>query len=790
MQMAAIVQALSTTVITPITGLIAALPSQLAAALRKYDEEEAVRLAAAAEETHLERQIERCMTCTEIGRLDAFDYDATMNRIFCLDCQRYGYKAPGKHTHGMRSWGDYDGPHPAEPLRGIKAREFKTVKHAVLRHARSPLHAWCEVHAIEAAAETRKTQSAGMICGRLVLQIVKEHDSERSYERRIAAQHAMGSDVGNKNHSWAFYRGLKKAMHTVITDTIQTVLITIDPTTLRAPAFAAVADKATVDRRTGQMHGTIVMIRGRMVALFLSVLIVKADGGGGDGLAQLQVDTYTRGKPLTLTTEMMRAQLTGQGYDGQYQGAEQRSFTGLSVPVHLAEKLGLNPVWVLSRWDPAHRIERLGMGDVRKSNSPKVKFYIELAGKVAEAQTGFLHGKGFERVTVAWGKLKLRMGSIGSVCTTCFCASERKVYKAFFRNLPIFIADMVAARADSNELNNIRSVTFVVHICGTIDLLRPLKDLSLTLQAVSNLPWELDVLITVFISSMERLEQDLRDKNMLRELSTRDALGKPIRAFECLSTHSPKVKQLKLELTGSDGSVVQQVDLVKSTDRRSSRGVGNFRNTADEYDAAIINLADFAREIIDKINARLANTPREERWIRRMAAALDLRALAFPTGDVATGLATAATSAADNIVSITAFGLTSGTQIQVLVSEAGEPEVWWRANLGGPATGAGGHGVIIVYDVWVQQGHPNTTISRACFNSDGLTLLDVDEMATWRWRRPTAPLAPGLPVALPPAAPPPAAPAAVRSPEQGTNKVSALAHRQRSMGVPCRISRG
>jgi hypothetical protein len=72
-----------------------------------------------------------------------------------------------------------------------------------------------------------------------VLQIVKEHDSENSYERRVAGQHAMGTNMGNKNHSRAFCRALKKSMHTVITDTIQTVLTTIDPATLRAPAFAA-----------------------------------------------------------------------------------------------------------------------------------------------------------------------------------------------------------------------------------------------------------------------------------------------------------------------------------------------------------------------------------------------------------------------------------------------------------------------------------------------------------------------------------------------------------------------
>lgn len=234
-------------------------------------------------------------------------------------------------------------------LRGIAARHFKTVKHALQRHARSGLHTWCEVHAVEVAANTRRANATGLACGRLVLQLTKEHDSNLSYERRIANLRVLGVDVGNKNHSQEFCARLKRSMWAVTTATIQSALTTVQPATLRAPAFAALADKATVDRLTGQMHGTLVMLDGRLTALFLSVLIVPAGGGGGDGLAQLQVDTYTGGKPLTLTLAQMREQLTGQAYDGQYQGVEQRSFTGLSVPVHLADKLGINADWVLSR---------------------------------------------------------------------------------------------------------------------------------------------------------------------------------------------------------------------------------------------------------------------------------------------------------------------------------------------------------------------------------------------------------------------------------------------------------
>ena len=47
----ALVRALSEVVIKPISALISALPGQFAAAVRKHDEDEAVRLAAAAQET-------------------------------------------------------------------------------------------------------------------------------------------------------------------------------------------------------------------------------------------------------------------------------------------------------------------------------------------------------------------------------------------------------------------------------------------------------------------------------------------------------------------------------------------------------------------------------------------------------------------------------------------------------------------------------------------------------------------------------------------------------------------
>lgn len=244
---------------------------------------------------------------------------------------------------------------------------------------------------------------------------------------------------------------------------------------------------------------------------------------------------------------------------------------------------------------------------------------------------------------------------------------------------------------------------------------------------------------------------------MILSSSDPDSTGKPHLAFEYLAAHEVKAKELKLQLKDGGGTVVQEIDLISSASRRASNHRGNFLSAADEWDAAIGNLADLAREIIDMVNARLANTPREERWIKRMAAALDLRVMAFPGCTAASARSTAAVSAATDVVSIGVVGLTFGDRIEVLVSDAGEQDLWWPACVGGPATGAGGHGVIIVYDAWTQQGHSDATTSRACLNSNSQTLLDVDEMATWRWRF-TTPAAPPL------VAPPPAPLVAARAP--------------------------
>ena len=69
-----------------------------------------------------------------------------------------------------------------------------------------------------------------------------------------------------------------------------------------------------------------------------------------------------------------------------------------------------------------------------------IDWYKALAGIVSNAQSVFLYGKAFERVKATAEALRGgKLASIGTVCTTRFCSSERKVYKDFSSNLVLFI---------------------------------------------------------------------------------------------------------------------------------------------------------------------------------------------------------------------------------------------------------------------------------------------------------------------------------------------------------------
>ena len=197
----------------------------------------------------------------------------------------------------------------------------------------------------------------------------------------------------------------------------------------------------------------------------------------------------------------------------------------------------------------------------------ELPFYASLAAVVAEVQKRFLYGKGYERICKGWERLKkgLQPAAIGTVCTPRFAHSERKVYKAFFRNLVVFIQDLKSPDRASEtgiaaEIAKVSSVVFIVQLMGIIDLLQCVKNLSLLLQTVNQLPWELKDAIKEHCDLMESLAADLKAGKWGRTLpGTAHSDGKRTPALEFLSKHLPEVNQLKLSLYMTHGMMKSSI---------------------------------------------------------------------------------------------------------------------------------------------------------------------------------------------------------------------------------------
>ena len=639
------------------------LPDQVAAAapaaVRAHDEAEAIRARQVAVETGLggiAQEIRSAPNVVALGKIEGWRFNPHDGSLTCIVCEEY---ASLSAIRNASTSGQLEGPDftrraaTADRKEGKQRRPLSVVKESMIVHVCGPVHSWCAVHAAQEQQQLQAEDNAAILCGRLVLQNLKEHDSDASYERRVAGARVSGAKVGSKNHSFHLVPKLRASMAKVLTGGFQKLLLAPDPATGRPPAFAVLADKATVQRKTGQMHGLVLMVQGVLIALFLSVAV--APDATGEGLAGLLVALLMEGVPLSLAIDHIRCSLTCGAFDGQYQGAHEGHAAGLDVLAKFCQRLKLNQKWLISRWDKAHCIE-LGMNEAREG----APWYAALAGQISESQQKYLYGKGYERVQKACSELKgyLKPAAIGVVCTTRFCHSERKVYKNFFRNLVTFITDKTQQVADkvsdhveiTKQLAIISSVTFVVHLAGLIDLLQLVKNISLVLQTVNQLPWELEEQIESTCALLITLAADLAKGDISRTLDpTEKSAGKRVSAFEFLSAHMSEIKQLKLSLHDprGDGSSapLQTAKLQLGSAGRASRtanplggwatlmGGSSSGGGGGEVDAeiskALLDLSKLAGAMAAILTQRLADPDPEARKIMYMARCLDLRKMAF-----------------------------------------------------------------------------------------------------------------------------------------------------------------
>ena len=96
---------------------------------------------------------------------------------------------------------------------------------------------------------------------------------------------------------------------------------------------------------------------------------------------------------------------------------------------------------------------------------------------------------------------------------------------------------------------------------GVVDILKHVKNLSLGLQTVNVLPWELNEKCTSALEYLSVLSADLRAGKVDRMMASGD---KQVPALEFLKEHADELKRCKFSMPGKDGTTIVTIDLAAS----------------------------------------------------------------------------------------------------------------------------------------------------------------------------------------------------------------------------------
>ena len=407
--------------------------------------------------------------------------------LVCKACRAYGVVARGgKNMPGVIKCED----------RKVN-RKVRWLIHQ--HHATQAHHEACAAQQ-RATEFASRNQRAALNVGRMAYQGLREGDSYESFTRRLVIAKSNGVEVGDINHSRAFISRFRDCCRTVVMERIATFFETEDPATGRLPIVAVIADKVTENRRTGQLVGVIVMVEGRLVAIFIDDLVVRTHTALG--LAENIVAALGK---VRLTKEKLKKQMAGGAFDGQYivLGADRK----------LCELVDIDRSFVCLRWDNAHRLE-LSLGDARK----RVAWYAELSTVVGGMVETMSTGRGYEVLMQAAEELMLRLYAPKLYCDSRFAQSERAVYKNFLLNLASFhralANDVGASRWSKNDVAKLKHermmslctcALVVGRVAGVFAVLKEVEQLSLLSQKVNTLPWELAEAVDGFLSTMGSL---------------------------------------------------------------------------------------------------------------------------------------------------------------------------------------------------------------------------------------------------------------------------------------------
>jgi hypothetical protein len=432
--------------------------------------------------------------------------------LYCPSCFNAG-KRTGKFSCG-------------QPLR--------TLKHSVKLHLLSTNHK-SNVEKIAAGRQRLlHHRQIGINLGRLSLQTIREGGSYAQFEGKVLDFHLSGGLVGDINHSKAFMRDMVKSYHATTITNIKDFLHEIDPVTKQARVFAGNADKVTELHRTGQAMGVLFFEEGKIKSAFHDYRLLNGHTG------KCLMDDFYEGSlmgTLGFRREQLRQQFTSFAVDGQY--------ILLNCSEHLAkhqlrvdgdgdeatqEDIEKTKQWLLVNWDKAHqmelaikdtRVDRVGIsidGDGVCGGLPSVSWYQPMAKDISAIISRFNYGKSYEAMLSMASDLGIKFYQLQRFCETRFAQSEQKVYASFMKDwlavLRLMKVALVNADAESkpvliDQVGKMIDFYWVANVITLADLLGLCMGVSLRMQTVNVLPWEVVEVEEKFIATLKYIKNEL-----------------------------------------------------------------------------------------------------------------------------------------------------------------------------------------------------------------------------------------------------------------------------------------
>ena len=437
----------------------------------------------------LEERLRLCKTLSDIcDSFDELSYIEQNKMVVCTPCVLY----PLGTAHVPGNF-EYDLINDEQYLSNqVMSQEFRNLKKHIKRHFMQEIHLnnvekWEKEESKRCSRETR-CHAIGMRIARICYAGYQSGMSARGYEKEILKAKLNGLDVGDINHSKEFYSNYRSFVADEVRNCLSSYFTSrLQPTGFLPPVNVQ-ADKGTNCHRTRQFTSVTTVVpdsKDLITNVYLGQPVVKQHDG--PGISQSIIDEL--GKWGISST-----QIEGASFDGQY--------FHLSVPNHLAEKLGLGESFICT-WDPLHKG---GVIDSHIREDKSFEWLVEIQGVCKQIYTTFNWGKNYENFLQTCVDLDIEMKKLTNFQMTRFANSVRFVflnirvdYKAVRQSLSNVVNSKINSsnakdRAKGEEawcvLRKIDSWVFSLSLSGCADLYNVFGCLTNVCQKVNLLPFE------------------------------------------------------------------------------------------------------------------------------------------------------------------------------------------------------------------------------------------------------------------------------------------------------------